>query len=154
MDGRSGTSTTTVLRSGQSERARPEQSLADAGVAAPQEGQNGYSVYDARAPSRGLAGPVYRPRHQRREEPSNGDHDRKLRDQLWFSGRAWFAAKDCCIPRSLIKTVEDEKLLDLLFMELSSATYVRMRTAGAWWSTNATRRSGLASRPIWRTASY
>ena len=36
---------------------------------------------------------------------------------------SWFAAKDCCIPRSLVRTVEDEKLLDMLFMELSSATY-------------------------------
>ena len=53
------------------------------------------------------------------EGPSSGDHDRKLRGQLC----AWFAAKDCCIPRSLVKTVEDEKLLDLVFMELSSATY-------------------------------
>jgi hypothetical protein len=82
----------------------------------------GYSVYDALrregSPVRSIVRGI-----NVAEEPSSDDHDRKLRDQLWFAGRAWFAAKDCCIPRSLVRTVEDEKLLDLLFMELSSATY-------------------------------
>jgi hypothetical protein len=63
------------------------------------------------------------PVRQIAEEPSVGDQDRKLRDSCGSRGRAWFAAKDCCIPRSLVKTVEDEKLLEGLFLELSSATY-------------------------------
>ena len=34
------------------------------------------------------------------ESSSSDDRYARLRDQLWFKGREWFAAKDCCLPRN------------------------------------------------------
>lgn len=57
------------------------------------------------------------------EAPTSSDRDRKLRDQLWFAGREWFAAKDCCIPADLAKTGEDTALIERLIGELTTVTY-------------------------------
>jgi hypothetical protein len=82
----------------------------------------GYSVYDAlrrdNSPCRGVVYGI-----NVSEEPSVSDQDRKLRDELWFAGRNWFAQKDCCIPSNLVKGPEDQKLLDMLFMELTTPTF-------------------------------
>lgn len=57
------------------------------------------------------------------ESPSCSDLDRKLRDELWFKGRAWFAAKDCCIPDDLAKTSEEIAIIEQLITELTTVTY-------------------------------
>ena len=56
------------------------------------------------------------------EIPSSSDEDHRLRDELWFRGRAWFAAKDCHIPA--VFTTDAEKLLcEKLIGELTAPTY-------------------------------
>jgi phage terminase large subunit len=46
----------------------------------------------------------------------------RLRDELWFRGLAWFAAKDCYfVPAS--RFPENEKLLEKLIGELTTPTY-------------------------------
>lgn len=58
------------------------------------------------------------------EEPSTGDLDRRLRDELWFKGGAWFKAKDCCIPADLANgNADSQALIEQLIGELTSVTY-------------------------------
>jgi len=57
------------------------------------------------------------------EAASTSDLDRRLRDEIWFKGRAWFAAKDCCIPTEIMKSEEDRSAVEQLIGELTSVTY-------------------------------
>lgn len=57
------------------------------------------------------------------EAPTSSQLDRKLRDELWFKGAAWFQAKDCCIPLDLAKTHEEQALIETLIGELTTATF-------------------------------
>lgn len=56
------------------------------------------------------------------ELPSTSDEDHRLRDELWFRGRAWFAAKDCHIP-TVFTTDAEKKLCEKLISELTAPTY-------------------------------
>lgn len=48
--------------------------------------------------------------------------DHRLRDELWFRGRAWFAARDCHLPKKFDEPNET-KLLEKLIAELTAPTY-------------------------------
>ena len=56
------------------------------------------------------------------ESAANDELHHRLRDELWFSGRDWFSAKDCCI---IIQHLNDEQLalINELISELTVATY-------------------------------
>ena len=56
------------------------------------------------------------------EAPSISDQDHRLRDQLWFSGRTWFAERKCHLPKEL-PVEADSKLIDKLVAELTAPTY-------------------------------
>lgn len=56
------------------------------------------------------------------ELPSTSDEDYRLRDELWFRGRAWFAARDCHIP-TVFTTEQEAKLAEKLVSELTAPTY-------------------------------
>lgn len=56
------------------------------------------------------------------EAPSISDEDHRLRDQLWFSGRAWFAERKCHLPKEF-PSEADSKLIDKLVAELTAPTY-------------------------------
>lgn len=56
------------------------------------------------------------------EAPSVSEIDHRLRDQLWFAGRQWFAERDCHIPREFPDPA-DTKLIEKLIAELSAPTY-------------------------------
>lgn len=52
----------------------------------------------------------------------------RLRDDLWFQGRKWFQAKDCCIPDDLWNvdkgaSQESADLIEQLIAELTMVTY-------------------------------
>lgn len=52
----------------------------------------------------------------------------RLRDDLWFRGRKWFAAKDCCIPDDIWNvdkgaSQESADLIEELIGELTTVTY-------------------------------
>lgn len=56
------------------------------------------------------------------ETPSVSEVDHRLRDELWFRGRAWFAERDCSIPRSFAEP-DDTPLIEKLVAELTAPTY-------------------------------
>lgn len=56
------------------------------------------------------------------EAASISEIDHRLRDQLWFAGRDWFAAKDCHIPTTFADP-EEAKLVEKLIAELTAPTY-------------------------------
>lgn len=56
------------------------------------------------------------------ETPSISDEDHRLRDELWFRGRAWFADRKCHIPREFFDP-NDSKLIEKLIAELTAPTY-------------------------------
>lgn len=56
------------------------------------------------------------------ETPSRSDEDHRLRDELWFRGRAWFADMQCHLP-SKMPTPDHEKLIEKLIAELTAPTY-------------------------------
>lgn len=59
------------------------------------------------------------------ESPSTDDSNHRLRDELWWKGREWFAARDCCFPLDImnIRSEAGELLVEQLIGELSSVTY-------------------------------
>ncbi len=56
------------------------------------------------------------------ELPSSSELEYRLRDELWFAGRTWFAERTCHLP-SKMPTPEDEKLVEKLIGELTAVTY-------------------------------
>lgn len=56
------------------------------------------------------------------EMPAISETDHRLRDELWFRGRAWFAERDCVIPINL-PNPEDNALIEKLIAELVAPTY-------------------------------
>jgi len=56
------------------------------------------------------------------EAPSVSEIDHRLRDQLWFAGRQWFAERDCVIPKQFADPA-DTKLIEKLVSELTAPTY-------------------------------
>lgn len=56
------------------------------------------------------------------ETPSISELDHRLRDELHFRGRDWFAARDCHIPLEF-PDPEDSKLIEKLISELTVSTY-------------------------------
>lgn len=56
------------------------------------------------------------------ELPSSSDEDHRLRDELWFRGRAWFAERKCHIPTEFT-TEAEKKLCEKLVSELTGPTY-------------------------------
>lgn len=56
------------------------------------------------------------------ETPSISDEDHRLRDELWFRGRAWFAERKCHIPKDF-PIEADSKLIEKLTAELTAPTY-------------------------------
>ena len=56
------------------------------------------------------------------ETPSISDEDHRLRDELWFRGRAWFAERKCHIPKDF-PAEADSKLIEKLTAELTAPTY-------------------------------
>jgi hypothetical protein len=56
------------------------------------------------------------------EMPSVSEIDHRLRDQLWFAGRQWFADRDCVIPKEFPDPA-DTKLIEKLVAELTGPTY-------------------------------
>ncbi|MBS0244948.1 MAG: hypothetical protein JSS20_22475, partial [Proteobacteria bacterium] len=57
------------------------------------------------------------------ESAASSQNDRRLRDEIWFKGREWFAAKDCCIPLDLAKTAEDQAIIEQMIAELTTVTF-------------------------------
>jgi len=57
------------------------------------------------------------------EAAAIGTEDRNLRSELWFKGRDWFRAKDCCIPHDLAKDDDERAIIEKLIGELTSVTY-------------------------------
>ena len=61
------------------------------------------------------------------ETSSSDDRYARLRDQLWFKGREWFAAKDCCLPPKGApdgpNDVDGEKAVERLIGEPSHPTF-------------------------------
>jgi phage terminase large subunit len=56
------------------------------------------------------------------EMPSVSELDHRLRDQLWFAGREWFADRKCHIPTSFPDPA-DVPLIEKLIGELTAPTY-------------------------------
>ncbi|MDO9381847.1 MAG: hypothetical protein Q7T86_03195 [Hyphomicrobiaceae bacterium] len=56
------------------------------------------------------------------ESAAISDTDHRLRDELWFRGRAWFAAKDCKLPNILIAE-DGHAMIEKLIAELTAPTY-------------------------------
>lgn len=56
------------------------------------------------------------------ELPSSSDEDHRLRDELWFRGRAWFAERKCHIPTEFV-TEAEKKLCEKLISELTAPTF-------------------------------
>ena len=56
------------------------------------------------------------------EMPAISEVDHRLRDELWFRGRAWFAERDCVLPVNL-PNPEDNALIEKLISELVAPTY-------------------------------
>jgi phage terminase large subunit len=56
------------------------------------------------------------------EMPSRSELDHRLRDELWFAGRAWFAERNCHIPQGFTDPA-DTPLIEKLISELTAPTY-------------------------------
>lgn len=56
------------------------------------------------------------------ETPAISESDHRLRDELWFRGRAWFEGRDCRIPDNL-PDAADNVLIEKLIAELTAPTY-------------------------------
>lgn len=56
------------------------------------------------------------------ESPAVSEEDQRLRDELWFRGRAWFADRKCYLPDNL-PNAEDAELMEKLIGELTAPTY-------------------------------
>lgn len=56
------------------------------------------------------------------EAAAISDEDQRLRDELWFRGRAWFAERKCHIPKAF-DIPADTKLIEKLIAELTAPTY-------------------------------
>jgi hypothetical protein len=56
------------------------------------------------------------------EATAVSETEHRLRDELWFRGRAWFAAKDCCIE-PLPHNPDRWRLVEKMVAELVSPTY-------------------------------
>jgi hypothetical protein len=56
------------------------------------------------------------------EKPSSSELDARLRDELWFRGRAWFEARDCRI-NDVSTHPSDKTLIAKLIDELTAPTY-------------------------------
>jgi hypothetical protein len=56
------------------------------------------------------------------EMPAISEVDHRLRDELWFRGRDWFAERDCHIPVGL-PNPDDNALIEKLITELVAPTY-------------------------------
>lgn len=56
------------------------------------------------------------------EMPSVSELDHRLRDQLWFAGRDWFAERKCHIPKEFPDPA-DTPLIEKLIGELTAPTY-------------------------------
>ncbi len=56
------------------------------------------------------------------EQPANSERFARLRDEIWFKGRDWFAEKDCHIPTGLPNPPENEAIEEMI-AELTAATY-------------------------------
>ncbi len=56
------------------------------------------------------------------ETPAVSEVDHRLRDELWFRGRAWFAERDCIIPVNL-PNADENALIEKLIAELTAPTY-------------------------------
>lgn len=56
------------------------------------------------------------------ESPSISDTNHRLRDELWWTGREWFAARDCCIDTSYMNG-DQLKLIEEFIGELTTPTY-------------------------------
>lgn len=56
------------------------------------------------------------------EVPSVSELDHRLRDELWFKGRAWFAERNCHIPKEFAEPA-DTALIEKLIAELTSPTF-------------------------------
>ncbi len=56
------------------------------------------------------------------ELPSISEENHRLRDELWFRGRAWFSARDCHIPKAFSDPAHTA-LIEKLIAELTAPTY-------------------------------
>jgi hypothetical protein len=56
------------------------------------------------------------------ETPGVSELDHRLRDELWFRGRAWFAERTCSIPKNF-PDLADTPLIEKLIGELTAPTY-------------------------------
>ena len=56
------------------------------------------------------------------EASAISETEHRLRDELWFRGRAWFAEKNCVIQINL-PNAEDNKAVEKLIGELTAVTY-------------------------------
>lgn len=56
------------------------------------------------------------------ENPASSEEDHRLRDELWFRGRAWFAERGCHLPARL-PTPDHDALVQKLIKELAAPTY-------------------------------
>jgi hypothetical protein len=56
------------------------------------------------------------------EAPSTDAENYKLRDELWFFARAWFAARDCTIPTVNLNS-EQRAAIEELIAELATPTF-------------------------------
>lgn len=57
------------------------------------------------------------------ESESFDGQNSRLRDELWWKGREWFAGKDVHIPKHPNQTEQDVQLIDQLVSELTTPTY-------------------------------
>jgi phage terminase large subunit len=57
------------------------------------------------------------------ESASNSDKYHRLRDELWWKGREWFAGKDCCIKIDPHWSSDQKALVEELLSELTAPTY-------------------------------
>lgn len=60
------------------------------------------------------------------EEASNSDKYYRLRDEIWFKGREWFAEKQCTFPRAgydAPNAPDADKLIEEMVSELTGVTY-------------------------------
>lgn len=56
------------------------------------------------------------------EATAVSETEHRLRDELWFRGRAWFAQLDCCVE-PLLHAPDTWKLIEKMFGELTVVTY-------------------------------
>ena len=60
------------------------------------------------------------------ETAANGEKYHRLRDELWWKGREWFAEKQCCFPKEGIdapNAPDAQQTIDEMVGELTSVTY-------------------------------